>query len=185
MKSSSKGLFQQLLDILSPPSPPRPSYDDNDLEAGGEGVAILLNDLQQVPEEAPFDPNDFVQLYSEYMREHYGRPAQYTTDLFCCMLPITVEITADQVQTLHRYWWLPVQHPVTSILLSHRVPNCGEVDAGICGSCIIYPDSYVVEWTGRILEYFKDANIELQSPPPPPPPSTEFSNNNNEDTGTI
>lgn len=183
----SKGLFQQLLDILSSsalPLPPRPSYDDLEIGGGGGDIAILLNDLQQVPEEAPFDPNEFVQIYSEYMREHYGRSAQYTTDLFCCMLPITVEITANQVQTLHRYWWLPVQHPVTSILLSHRVPNCGEVDAGICGSCIIYPDSYVVEWTGRILEYFKDANIELQQPPSESKIS-ESNNNNNEDTGTI
>lgn len=163
-----KGIFQQFLEILSPSAPPRASFDDLENHHHHQ-VSILLNDLTEVPEEEPFKPDEFVRNYSEYMREHYGRPAQFTTDLFCCMLPITVEITSGPVQTLHRYWWLPVHHPVTEILLSHRIPNCGEVDAGICGSCIIYPDSYVVEWTERILGYFKDANIELQRPPQPSP----------------
>lgn len=174
-----KGIFQQFLEILSPPpTHPRPAYDTNN----DNDTAILLHDLRDVPEEPPFEPEEFVRRYGEYMREHYGRPAQWITDLFCCMLPITVEITSGTVQTTHRYWWIPVQHPVAEILLSHRVPNCGEVDAGICGSCIIYPDSYVVEWTERILGYFKDANIELQSPPPPPPPPSlsSIENNNNE-----
>lgn len=177
-----KRIFQQFLELVAPPpAHPRPAHDE--YLNGGGGVAILLNELSEAPEEPVFDPAEFVRIYSEYMREHYGRPAQWITDLFCCMLPITVEITSGTVQTTHRYWWIPVQHPVADILLSHRVPNCGEVDAGICGSCIIYPDSYVVEWTERILGYFKDANIELQSPPPPPSieasASIENSNNNN------
>jgi hypothetical protein len=159
-----KGFFQQFLEIISPASssksPTLPLYNNNDED--GKGFSILLNDLTAVEEEPPFDPKAFVTTYCEYMEEHYGRPPKYTTDLFCCMLPITVEITADRMQTLHRYWWLPVHHPVTTILIAHHIPNCGAVDAGICGSCIIYPDSYVVEWIERILGYFKDADIELE-----------------------
>lgn len=170
-----KGFFQQFLEILNPPAPPRPAHDATDIEH----VSILLNELTETVEEPPFDPNEFVRIYGEYMREHYGRPAEFTTDLFCCMLPIAVEITAGTVQTLHRYWWLPLHHPVTHLLLSHNVPNCGEVDAGICGSCMIYPDSYVIEWIERILSYFKDANIELKRPQPSSSSSVE--NNNNEE----
>lgn len=167
-----KGFFQQFLEILNPPAPPRPPHD---LAAADiEHVSIPLNALTETVEEPPFDPNEFVRLYGEYMKEHYGRSAEFTTDLFCCMLPIAVEITAGTVQTLHRYWWLPLHHPVTNLLMSHNVPNCGEVDAGICGSCMIYPDSYVIEWIERILSYFKDANIELKRP------SSENNNNNEE-----
>lgn len=172
-----KVFWQQVLEIINPAAPTRPSYDFNDSfgnnnnnDGGSESIAILLNDFTEDPEEPPFDPKEFVRNYGEYMQEHYGRPAQYWLDLFCCMLPITVEITSNQVQTLHRYWWMPVNHPVTSILVSHRIPNCGEVDAGICGSCLIYPDSYVVEWMERILGYFKDEGIELQQPNKPVEP---------------
>jgi hypothetical protein len=160
-----KSFLERVLDILSPAAPPRPSYDDND-SSGGFSISLSdLNATEVAATEATFNSDEFVKLYGEYMQEHYGRPAQFTTDLFCCMLPIAVEITAGQVQTLHRYWWIPAHHPVTGLLLFHSVPNCGEVDAGICGSCIIYPDSYVVEWVERILGYFKDAHIELIQPP--------------------
>lgn len=168
-----KNFLERVLDIFSPAPPPRPSYDNNN--NNNDSFSISLSDLNAAEEEergelaaaaaVTFNSDEFVKVYAEYMQEHYGRPAQFTTDLFCCMLPIAVEITAGQVQTLHRYWWIPTHHPVTGLLLFHSVPHCGEVDAGICGSCIIYPDSYVVEWVERILGYFKDAHIELIQPP--------------------
>lgn len=113
----------------------------------------------------PMSDYDFVKDYSAFVHAYYGRPPQYVTDLFCCMASILVEMTSGTtgVHTLHRYWWLPISHPLVVRLNTFREPNCGQVNAGFCGSFVIYADSIIVKWAHELCKLFRvELGVELQ-----------------------
>lgn len=154
--------------------PPLRDGAPQDIEMQHSIVTLYEEEQQQQPPETEMRAEDFVSAYEAFMRDHYGRQPRFTTDLFCCMVPIAVQVTSGphDVQVLHRYWWLPEVHPVTTLLVAHNVANFGVVDAGICGTCIIYPDQMIVEWMERIVHMFGDAGIVLETPGPPASPAT-------------
>lgn len=128
---------------------------------------------QEEEEEYADDPvvqmsdSEFIKDYAAFLHAHYGRAPQYLTDLYCGMAPIMVEMTSDAtgVHTLHRYWWLPINHPLHIRMHAHREPNCGQVNAGFCGSCVIYADSVIVKWIGELWKlFYSELGQELQVP---------------------
>lgn len=137
-------------------------YEDNEQE-----------EQEQDPEE-PEDPialmtdEEFIKDYAGFLHAHYGRPPQFLTDLYCCMAPIMVEMTSGDTKglhTLHRYWWLPVNHPLVIRMHALREPNCGQVNAGFCGSFVIYADSIIVKWIGELWKlFYNELGKELEVP---------------------
>lgn len=152
-----------------------------------EDTVLTLYDEEE-PNKEELDPiatmsdEEFIKDYAAFLHAHYGRPPQYLTDLFCCMAPIMVEMCSDTgVHTLHRYWWLPINHPLVIRMDAMYEPNCGQVNAGFCGSFVIYADSIIVKWIealwnlfvkelGKELEVAKktEEEVKMQQAPPPP-----------------
>jgi hypothetical protein len=180
-------VWERIGTILQDRTPARPSYDfgpadEHDLEAQQETILDLYHDDDDndpaaagaVAEPSPFDEplindKDFVTDYARFLYAHYGRPPQYLTDLFCCMTPIMVEIPSEDAgpsAVLHRFWWLPINHPlVVSRLYPSRELDCGQVNAGVRGCFIIYADSVIVKWITRLWNMFRDElDQELEVP---------------------
>lgn len=177
-------VWERIGTILQDRTPARPSYDfgpaeEHDLEAAAQQQETILDLYHDDPatavaEPSPFDEplindKDFVTDYARFLYAHYGRPPQYLTDLFCCMTPIMVEIPSEDAgpsAVLHRFWWLPINHPlVVSRLYPSRELDCGQVNAGVRGCFIIYADSVIVKWITRLWNMFRDElDQELEVP---------------------
>lgn len=133
-------------------------YDDEEQEQEQE---------EQEDPVAQMNDAEFIKDYAAFLHAHYGRAPHYLTDLYCGMAPIMVEMTSDTtgVHTLHRYWWLPINHPLHIRMHACREPNCGQVNAGFCGSCVIYADSIIVKWIGELWKlFYTELGQELEVP---------------------
>lgn len=131
-------------------------------------VVEMYNDEQDLEDPvAKMNDVEFIKDYAAFLHAHYGRTPQYLTDLYCAMTPIMVEMTSNTtgLHTLHRYWWLPINHPLHIRMHAYREPNCGQVNAGFCGSCVIYADSVIVKWIGELWKlFYNELQQELQVP---------------------
>lgn len=180
-----------ILQDRHPVSTPLPLYAEQNLP---DTVLDMYDDDEQEQEEqeqedpvAQMNDADFIKDYAAFLHAHYGRAPRYLTDLYCGMAPIMVEMTSDTtgVHTLHRYWWLPINHPLHIRMHARREPNCGQVNAGFCGSCVIYADSIIVKWIGELWKlFYNELEQELEVPKrsvepaqqqqqPPQPPLSE------------
>ena len=152
-------------------------YEEEEEQEEQEQGELVIREL----EEDRRNDREFVMDYATFLKSHYGREPLFLTDLYCCMVPIMVEMTNGPIRTLYRYWWLPINHPLVIRLHTWGEEHCGQVDAGFCGTCVIYADSIIVKWVEKLWRLFRD---ELQkelsiptearpsSPPqlrPPPP----------------
>lgn len=170
------GLFMgqvgAMLGTQEPPATQARARNDIELQ---ENVITLYEEVYVTPPAAALAVDKQVaQQLTEldlFIREHFGRPPRYTTDLYCCMMDIEVECAGS----ISRYWWLPVNHPLADLLHSYEVPNFGTIDT-VCGACIIYPNQYMIEWLELVVVLFRERGVILEAPagtmPPPPPPPT-------------
>lgn len=151
-----------------------PVFDDEEQQQQRQNEEEQQEDVDDPV--ARMSDHDFIKDYSAFLYAHYGRPPRYMTDLFCCMSPIMVEMSNDHtgVPTLHRWWWLPINHPLVVRMQAFHEPNCGQVSAGFCGSFVIYGDTIIVKWVrelGRLFSTQLGQDLEVAQKPEPVEPA--------------
>lgn len=106
----------------------------------------------------------FLAKYWLYMTNHYGRPPQYRTDLFCCMLPMDVMNPELDRDFPIRYWWMSLKHPLVHILENNGAEPEQELDSVLFGIGLVYRDEYleqVMDWLVDLCE--QDGGKPLQA----------------------
>lgn len=139
-----QNFFQAVGSLLAPKHNTVPVFDE-DVEA--QTTFISEQDAVRI----------LIHSYSALVEEHYGRPIQYTTDLFCNMI------------RMKRVWWIPVNHPLAVVIRNHFEESGfdgdgskGSIGEKTIGECVVYDHEIVTHFVSEIVGLFESESSPLK-----------------------